>query len=134
MTVNLKVKLHQCLQMMDPESLREQLSPTFLAPEMAFMEDQGGRWFQDDSSTWHLLCTLLLLLPQIPGLGTSLGEGNGNLLQFSCLGNPVDRGAWQATVLGVAKRHDSVTKQQGTKSGFTLLRVLKEENKNIANY
>ena len=41
--VNLKVKLHQCVQMMDPESLREQLSPTFLAPEMAFMEDLGGR-------------------------------------------------------------------------------------------
>ena len=44
MTVNLKVKLHQCLQMMDPKSLREQLSPTFLAPETAFLEDQGGEW------------------------------------------------------------------------------------------
>ena len=39
----------------------------------------------------------------IPGLGRSPGEGNGNLLQYSCLGNPMDRGAWQATVLGVAK-------------------------------
>ena len=63
-----------------------------------------------------------------------VGEGNGNLLQFSFLGNPVDRGAWWATVHGVTKRHDLVTKQQqGTKSGFTLLRVLKEKNKNIAN-
>ena len=34
----------------------------------------------------------------IPGLGRSPGEGNGNPLQYSCLGNPVDRGAWQATV------------------------------------
>ena len=31
------------------------------------------------------------------------GEGNGNLLQYSCLGNPLDRGAWWATVHGVAK-------------------------------
>ena len=39
----------------------------------------------------------------IPGSGRSLGEGNGNSLQYSCLENPVDRGAWQATVHGVAK-------------------------------
>ena len=34
----------------------------------------------------------------IPGLGSSLGGGNGNPLQFSCLGNPTDRGAWRVTV------------------------------------
>ena len=39
----------------------------------------------------------------IPGLGRSTGEGNGNPLQYSCLENPMDRGAWQATVHGVAK-------------------------------
>ena len=39
----------------------------------------------------------------IPGLGTSPGEGNGNPLQCSCLENPMDRGAWWATVHGVAK-------------------------------
>ena len=39
----------------------------------------------------------------IPGSGRSPGEGNGNLLQYSCLGNPVDRGTWKATVHGVAK-------------------------------
>ena len=39
----------------------------------------------------------------IPGLGRSPGEGNGNPLQFSSLGNPVDRGAWPATVCGVIK-------------------------------
>ena len=32
----------------------------------------------------------------IPGLGRTRGEGNGNSLQYSCLGNPVDRGTWQA--------------------------------------
>ena len=34
----------------------------------------------------------------IPGSGRSPGEGNGNPLQYSCLGNPMDGGAWQATV------------------------------------
>ena len=34
----------------------------------------------------------------IPGSGRSSGEGNGNLLQYSFLGSPMDRGAWQATV------------------------------------
>ena len=39
----------------------------------------------------------------IPGLGRSSGEGNGHLLQYSCLENPIDRGAWWATVHGVTK-------------------------------
>ena len=43
----------------------------------------------------------------IPGSGRSSGAGNGNLLQYSCLGNPMDRGAWQATVHGVAKESNT---------------------------
>ena len=39
----------------------------------------------------------------IPGLGRSPGEANGNPVQYSCLGNPMDRGAWRAIVPGVAK-------------------------------
>ena len=39
----------------------------------------------------------------IPGLGRYPGEGNGNPFQYSCLENSMDRGAWQATVHGVAK-------------------------------
>ena len=39
----------------------------------------------------------------IPGSGRSPGEGNGNPLQYSCLGNLMDRGAWWATVRGVAE-------------------------------
>ena len=39
----------------------------------------------------------------VPGSGRSPGEGNGNPLQYSCLGNPMDRGAWWTTVHGVAK-------------------------------
>ena len=42
-------------------------------------------------------------LDSIPWLGRSPGKGNGNPLQCSCLGNPMDRGAWQAIVHGVAK-------------------------------
>jgi len=42
-------------------------------------------------------------LGSIPVLGKTHGEGNGNLLQCSCLENPMDRGAWWATVHGVTK-------------------------------
>ena len=42
----------------------------------------------------------------IPGLGRSPGRGNDNMFQYSCLGNPKDRGAWWATVLGDAKESD----------------------------
>ena len=42
-------------------------------------------------------------LDSIPGLGRFPGEGNGNPLQYSCLENPMDRGAWWATVHRVAK-------------------------------
>jgi len=47
----------------------------------------------------------------IPRSGRSPGEGNGHPLQYSCLENPMDRGAWKATVHSVARvRHDLVTK------------------------
>ena len=46
-------------------------------------------------------------LGSVPGLGRSPGEGNGTLLQYSCLENPMDRGSWQATVHEIARvRHD----------------------------
>ena len=47
----------------------------------------------------------------IPGSERSPREGNGNSLQYSCLGNPMDRGPWWATVHGVSKESD-MTKQQ----------------------
>ena len=43
-------------------------------------------------------------LGSIPGLGSSPGDGNGNPLQYSCLKNPMDRGAQQAIVHGVASQ------------------------------
>ena len=42
----------------------------------------------------------------ILGLGRSLGKGNDNPIQYYCLGNPMDRGAWWATVHGIAKESD----------------------------
>ena len=53
----------------------------------------------------------------IPGLGRSPGEGNGNPLQYSCLENPMDRGAWRATAHGVAKSRTQL-------SDFTSLQYL----------
>ena len=46
----------------------------------------------------------------IPGSGRSPGGGHDNLLLYSCLGNPTDRGTWQATVHGVAKRQTRLSK------------------------
>ena len=59
------------------------------------------------------LLTMQEIMGLIPGLGRALGGGNGNLLQYSCLGNPRDRGAWRATVHGVAEVScDLATKQE----------------------
>ena len=45
----------------------------------------------------------------IPGSGRFPGGGNGKPLQYSCLGNPMDRGAWWATIHGVAKSRTGLT-------------------------
>ena len=60
-------------------------------------------------------------LGSIPGWGRSPGEGNGNPLQYSCLENPMDRGAWWATV-------HSVTKSQARLSDFTFTFKAKLQN------
>ena len=52
----------------------------------------------------------------IPGSGRSPGEGNGNPLQDSCLGNPMDRGAWWATVHGVAKSQTRLKRLDSNKA------------------
>ena len=64
----------------------------------------------------------------IPRLGRSPGEGNGNPLQYSCLENPLDRGAWRATVHGVTKSWTRLSlfwggwaKHRHTESGYLLL-------------
>ena len=48
----------------------------------------------------------------IPGLGRSPGEGNGTLLQYSCLENPMDEGAWWAAIYRVAQSDTTEVPQQ----------------------
>ena len=60
----------------------------------------------------------------IPGSGSSPGGGNGNLLQYSCLGNPTDRGAWGATVHGGRKESDSNEATQHTQEACSLRNLL----------
>ena len=64
----------------------------------------------------------------IPGLGRSPGVGNDNQLQYSCLANPIDRGAWWTTIHGVIRKSDWVQQQleelvnMGVKGGLWLER------------
>ena len=63
----------------------------------------------------------------VPGLGRSPEEGNGDPLQCSCLRNPMDRRAWQATVHGIAKKLKLIWQlSNNTIVNSQLLRVLKE--------
>ena len=57
----------------------------------------------------------------IPGLGKSPGAGSGNPLQYSCLQNPMDREAWQATVHGAAKSQTQLS--NWAHSNYTLAYV-----------
>ena len=54
----------------------------------------------------------------MPELGSSPGVGNGNSLQYSCLGNPMNRGAWWATVHGVPKSQN-IRPDLATKHAYT---------------
>ena len=61
----------------------------------------------------------------IHGWRRSPGEGNGNPLQYSCLGNPMDRGAWQATVPGVTKAQTWLSDKRFTFTGFWRIVLLR---------
>ena len=56
----------------------------------------------------------------IPGSERSPGEGSGNPLQYSCLGNPMDRGAWQATVHGVEKESDTTSNYNNNNNNYIM--------------
>ena len=60
-------------------------------------------WGFPGGSVIKNLCANVRDVGSIPGSGSSPGEGNGNPLQYLCLENPMDRGAWWATVREVAK-------------------------------
>ena len=65
-----------------------------------------------------------------PGTGRSPGEGNGNSLQYSCLENPMDRGAWRATVRGAAKSQTQLNDFTSLTSYF----IIGEGNGNSLQY
>ena len=78
----------------------------------------------------------------IPELGRTLGEGNGNPLQYSCLENPMDRGAWWATVHRVAKSQTQLrdftftfkeTKDLYIENYKTLMKEIKEDTNRWRN-
>ena len=72
---------------------------------LKFVVQQAACGFPGSSDGKEFTCKLGYL-GLIPGLGRSLGGGHGSPLQCSCLGNPMERGAWWATVHGVAKKSD----------------------------
>ena len=67
-----------------------------------FLQIQGFLGFPGGSDSKESACNAGDL-SSILGLGRSSGEGNGYPLQYSCLGNPMDRGAWRARIHGVTK-------------------------------
>ena len=65
-------------------------------------------------------------MSSIPGLGRSPGKGNGNPLQYSCLENPTDRGAWWAIVRGVTEELDKTEQEQFSLTAVYLVQNRKE--------
>ena len=78
------------LQSMGPQV---QTRPSKFHVSLGFSGASDGK---ESACSMEKLCS-------VPGSGRSLGEGNGNPLQYSCLENPMDGGAWWATVHGVAE-------------------------------
>ena len=62
----------------------------------------------------------------IPGSGRSPGEGNGNPLQCTCLGNPMDRGAWWAKMPGVTKELDMTEQLNDKNNPVNISMLLKD--------
>ena len=78
-----------------------------LSMALGFPGTSGGKEFSGNAGDPGL----------IPGLGRSPGEGNGNPLQYSCLGNPMDRGAWYRQWGPKRAGQDLATKQQNQERG-----------------
>ena len=69
----------------------------------------------------------------IPRLGRPPGDGNGNPLQHSCLGNPLDRGVWCAAVYGVRKESDTTEQMSARMHTHTHTRTHKFPHHNAPN-
>ena len=70
----------------------------------------------------------------IPRLGRSPGEGNGNLLQYSCLENPMDRGAWWATVHGVSKSRTRLSGSAQHSTHYSLKKIFRCFNIHLTSH
>ena len=79
-----------------------ELDTTELLALSLSLHKQSIMGFPGDSAMKNLLANAGDMC-MIPGSGRSPAGGNGNPLQYSCLGNPMDRGAWWATVHGIAE-------------------------------
>ena len=86
---------------------------------MLYLVFLGGSVSKDQPAMQETTCNPIGM-GLIPGLGRSPEEGNGYLFQYSCLGNPMDRGAWWAIVSGVTRVGlDLATKPPPPLSCFT---------------
>ena len=76
--------------------------------------DEGKRLVQaSDGRDWlwgKVGVTLVYKVMLLPGLKKPPAEGSGNPLQYSCLENSMERGAWQAIVFGASKSHSQLSK------------------------
>ena len=78
------------------------MSPLGISEQLILSSCKGNKDFPCDSDNKESACNVGDL-GLIPGLERSPGGGHGNPLQYSCLENPMDRGAWPATAQGVTK-------------------------------
>ena len=94
--------------------LKSNFCQTFLDPQVSlYLTLQSNMYFPFFGIHMTSLSQDAKEASSVPESGRSPGGGNGNPFQYSCPNNPMDRGAWWATVHGVARvRHDLVTKQQ----------------------
>ena len=97
-------------------------SPTPLAPAGSFSKSESVSWgFPGGTSGKESTCNTRDT-GSIPGLGRSPGGGHGSLLHYSCLQNPMDRGAWQAIVHRVANSQTwKVSEHTHTLSSWVIL-------------
>ena len=132
-----------CLLYFTTKSLKEKILPGHQREGHLKQSSSGGRIPEAEEQggvskkhRWHLwslipsrMTLVKTLLANAEGAGSILGSGrspgerNGNPLQYSCLGNPMDRGAWWATAQRIIKgvRHNLATKQHKTMCLFGFL-------------
>ena len=82
---------------------------------------QGGFYFARDGKSLEKTACSAGDPGLTPGLGRAPGEGNGNSLQYSCLENPIDRGAWWATGHEVARVRPNLATKPPPEEQFILL-------------